>query len=271
MSENATPVIIQAETLERLLGADDVIVADLSNAAAYALEHIPGAVNVDGSLITAARPPVMGLLPDEDDLATALSEAGIRPDHHVIAYDSENNLKAARFLWTLDVIGHRRFSLLDGGLAAWIEAGLPTDAGEPDIEPSEYPVQYGDRHRADKDWIRARLGNPDLVVLDARTPAEYAGADARARRAGHIPGAVNIDWSTALRGGGDLRLRPLEELRALYAAAGVTPDREVVVHCQTHQRSSHTYLVLKALGYERIRGYPGSWSDWGNDPDAPIE
>lgn len=271
MSENPPPVIIQAEAVERLLGAGDVIIADLSNGPAYAMEHIPGAVNVDNSLLTASRPPVMGLLPDPDDLATALSEAGIRPDHHVIAYDSENNLKAARFLWTLDVIGHRRFSLLDGGLAAWVAAGLPTDTGEPDIEPADYPVHYGDAHRADKAWIRARLGDPDVVILDARTPAEHAGADVRAQRAGHIPGAINIDWSTVLRGGGDMRLRPLEELRALYAGAGITPGREVVVHCQTHQRSSHTYLVLRALGHERIRGYPGSWSDWGNDPDTPIE
>jgi thiosulfate/3-mercaptopyruvate sulfurtransferase len=132
-------------------------------------------------------------------------------------------------------------------------------------------VQYSDEHVADKKYILGRLGAPDLVILDARTPGEHNGSDRRALRAGHIPGAVNIDWSRALRGNGDLRLLDTERLRALYEAHGITPDKEVIVHCQTHQRSSHSYFALKSLGFPRIKGYPGSWSDWGNDPDTPIE
>jgi thiosulfate/3-mercaptopyruvate sulfurtransferase len=109
------------------------------------------------------------------------------------------------------------------------------------------------------------------VILDVRTAAEFSGADKRAQRAGHIPGAVNVDWSQALVGGGDLRLRPADQLHTLYAAAGVTPDKEVILHCQSHQRSAHSYVVLKSLGYPRLRGYPGSWSEWGNTTDTPVE
>jgi thiosulfate/3-mercaptopyruvate sulfurtransferase len=267
----AVPVILQAEALQRLLGQPDVIVVDLSGEAAYERQHIPGAVNVDATLLGSSRPPVMGLLPAEDVLSRLLSGAGITPSSHVVAYDSENGLKASRFLWTLDVIGHERFSLLDGGLAAWLDAGFAVDDEIPRPADSDYPVRYGDSRTTDKDYIRSHLDDAGVVVLDARTPAEYRGMDRRALRAGHIPGAVNVDWSLALCGGGDLRLRPADELRALYAGAGVTPDREVIVHCHTHQRSSHTYLVLKSLGYPRVKGYPGSWSDWGNDPDMPIE
>jgi thiosulfate/3-mercaptopyruvate sulfurtransferase len=270
MSQSAPPVI-QAEELNARLDTPELIIVDLSGDVAYEREHIPGAVNIDAASVIASRPPVMGLLPPAQALATVLSEAGIRPESWVVVYDSENGLKAARFAWTLDAIGHQRVSLLDGGLGAWLDAGLPTDGEVVEPQPSVYEVQYRDEHIADKDYIRRRLGDPDLVIVDARTPAEYSGMDRRAQRAGHIPGAVNIDWSRALRGNGDLRLLDADQLRALYESHGVTPDKEVIVHCQTHQRSSHSYFALKSLGFQRIRGYPGSWSDWGNDPETPIE
>jgi thiosulfate/3-mercaptopyruvate sulfurtransferase len=270
MSQSVPPVI-QAEELNARLDSPDLVIVDLSGDVGYEREHIPGAVNIDIAAVVASRPPVMGLLPSAQALGAVLSAAGIRPDSWVVAYDSENGLKAARFAWTLDAIGHARVSLLDGGLGAWLDAGLPTDDEVVEPSPSSYEVQYSDEHVADKKYILGRLGAPDLVILDARTPGEHNGSDRRALRAGHIPGAVNIDWSRALRGNGDLRLLDTERLRALYEAHGITPDKEVIVHCQTHQRSSHSYFALKSLGFPRIKGYPGSWSDWGNDPDTPIE
>lgn len=267
-----TPLILQPAELAQLLDADDVVIVDLSNAAAHARQHIPGAVNVDAALITASRPPVVGLLPPAENLARVLAAAGISPQSHVVAYDGENGLKASRFLWTLDVIGHARFSLLDGGLQAWLNAQLPVESGpSPAVETGVYPVSYRPEHQTDMNYIRMHLGDPAVAILDARTPAEFAGTDKRAQRAGHIPGAINVDWSQALAGGGDMRLRPDDQLRTLYAAAGITPDKEIILHCHTHQRSAHSYIVLKSLGYTRIKGYPGSWSEWGNNPDTPIE
>jgi thiosulfate/3-mercaptopyruvate sulfurtransferase len=266
------PLLLQPAELAQQLDTADLVVIDLSSAAAYARQHIPGAVNVDYAQVTASRPPVMGLLPDAAAFGRLLGSAGITPQSHVVAYDGENGLKASRFLWTLDVIGHARFSLLDGGLQAWLNAKLPVESGTAPATPAApYPVGYRPEHQADKAYIQAHLNDPSIAVLDVRTPAEYAGTDKRAQRAGHIPGAVNVDWSQALVGGGDMRLRPAEQLRALYAAAGVTPDKEVILHCQTHQRSAHSYIVLKSLGYTRLKGYPGSWSEWGNDPGTPIE
>jgi thiosulfate/3-mercaptopyruvate sulfurtransferase len=268
---NATPAVIEPKALDALLGSPDLLVVDLSQEAAYELQHIPGAVHIDAARLGSSRPPVMGLLPPEEAFKETLSGAGITPDSYVVAYDNENGLKASRFLWLLDVVGHRRSALLNGGLAAWMNEGFPLDDTAVTPTPGDYPVSYGAEHSADKRYILAHLEDPHVVVLDARTPAEYSGADRRALRAGHIPGAVNIDWSRAIVGGGDFRLKPADELRAMYSAAGVTPDKEVIVHCQTHQRSSHTYVVLKSLGYRKIKGYPGSWSDWGNDPELPVE
>ena len=271
MNQAKIPLILDADDVANLLGGDGIVIVDLSNEAIYESGHIPGAVHIDAADLFAARPPVMGLLPPEAAISDLLSAAGIRPDHHVIAYDGENTLKACRFLWTLDVIGHRGFSLLNGGLNAWVDAGHPLEDEPAEVTPGDYPVSYDASRIADRDYILAHLENPDVIVLDARTELEYNGVDRRAARGGHIPGARNLDWARTIIGGGDLRFRPVDEVRALYFHENVTSDKEVIVHCQTHMRSCHSFILLKALGFERIRGYPGSWSDWGNDPALPVE
>ena len=123
---------------------------------------------------------------------------------------------------------------------------------------------------ADKGYILTSLNDPDIVILDVRTPAEFSGQDLRAARGGHIPGAVNMDWTLAIDRDRNLRLKPEHELHKMLRERGVTADKEVVTYCQTHHRSAHTYIVLKSLGFSRIRGYDGSWSEWGNDPMMPI-
>jgi len=115
------------------------------------------------------------------------------------------------------------------------------------------------------------LHDPNVVFVDTRTLAEYRGETRRAERAGHIPGAVNFDWVNAIDQTRSLRLKPAQELKQVLSQMGVTPDKEVIAYCQTHHRSAHTYIVLKSLGYPRVRGYPGSWSEWGNSPETPIE
>ncbi len=271
MTLQRIPLILDVDDVVPLLDTDGIVIVDLSSEAVYESGHLPGAVRIEAAELSASKPPVSGLLPPEAAIGKVLSEAGIRPGDHIIAYDGENSLKACRFLWTLDVIGHRGFSLLNGGLNAWLNAGHGLDDALPNITPSSYPVRYGTEHVADKQYILEHLKNPDVVVLDTRSALEYSGVDRRAQRAGHIPGARNIDWSSTVIGGGDFRFRPVDEVRALYAHEGVVSDKEIILHCQTHMRSTHSYILLKALGFTRLKGYPGSWSDWGNDPETPIE
>lgn len=271
MNRQRIPLILDVDDVVPLLDTDGIVIVDLSSEAVYESGHLPGAIRIDAAELSASKPPVSGLLPPESAIGRLLSEAGIRPDDHVIAYDGENSLKACRFLWLLDVIGHRGFSLLNGGLNAWLDAGHGLDDALPNIRPSRYQASYGTEHVADKRYILEHLKDPAVVVVDTRSALEYSGVDRRALRGGHIPGARNIDWAQTVIGGGDYRFRPVDEVRALYAHEGVSSENEVIVHCHTHMRSAHSYILLKALGFTRIKGYPGSWSDWGNDPEAPIE
>ena len=271
MTHPDLPLIVEPAVLAPHLGHPDLRIVDLSARPVHHGQHVPGAVHLDYRCLLAPRPPALGLMPDDAYLEAMLSSLGVRPDSLVVAYDEEANAKAARFLWTLDVIGHRRFSLLDGGLAAWLTEGQPTESREAVPSPETYRVGERTQAAADKADILARLGDPGTVILDARSPAEFSGLDCRAARGGHIPGAVNFDWTLAIDRQRALRIRSQEELRPLLESIGVTPDKEVIAHCQTHHRSAHTYIVLKALGYPHVRGYAGSWSEWGNDPSLPVE
>lgn len=265
------PLIVEPDALEAALGAPDLLIVDLNEPAVYAQGHVPGAVNLPYSSLIGPQPPAMGKIAGAEQLSRAFSAVGMTAQSHVVAYDSEGNGRASRLLWTLDVVGHPRASLLNGGFRAWAGEGHKVETGPVTPKPSDYRVAIGGEAIAGKEHILAHLKDPKVVVLDARSPAEYAGEDIRAARGGHIPGAVNLDWTLTMDRARSLRIKPEGELRAMLDKLGVTPDKEVITHCQTHHRSAHSYVVLKSLGFRKIRGYDGSWSEWGNDPALPIE
>jgi len=265
------PLLVETETLEESLGSDKLLIVDLSKAATYQKLHIPGAVHLDYAQIVASRKPVMGLLPDDATLQAVFSAIGIGRDTQVVAYDDEGGGCAARLLWTLEVAGHAHCSLLNGGLHAWANEGHPCDDAPVAPTPAVFQLAHNDAPCASSAYIRERLERTDTQLLDVRSPEEFNGTKRYAEHAGHIPGAVNLEWTLAMDQGRNLRFRQDEELNEMLTAAGVTRDKEIITYCQSHHRSAHTYIVLRHLGFPRVKGYPGSWSDWGNAADLPVE
>jgi thiosulfate/3-mercaptopyruvate sulfurtransferase len=271
MSNPSLPFIVEGAELAERLGPD-IIVADLSEYGAFTEAHIPGAVHLPYAAITASNPPVQGLMPSDRRLSEVFSAIGLTPERHVVAVDENGAAKAGRLIFTLHALGHGAVSLLNGGMGAWLADNLPTESGEGrQGEKSTYNAQLRPDNIADRDYILKHLSTPGFKVLDVRTPSEFNGRDARSERGGHIPGARQLEFSELLDRDNHMRLKPRDQIKAMLDERGITPKDEVVVHCQSHARSAHTYAALKALGYERVRGYPGAWSDWGNDPDTPIE
>ena len=264
------PLLIEAEMLMDTMGSEDLLIIDMSKADTHRKLHLPGAVFLDYATIVAVNRPAMGLLPDDETLQGALSSVGISANTHVVAYDDEGGGRAARLLWTLEAVGHQHTSLLNGGLHAWTNEGHPCEETPVTPIPSVFQVVHNDTPCASREYILERLDAAETRLLDVRSPDEYNGTRKYAARAGHIPGAVNLEWTHAMDQQHNLRFRPDDELRQMLSAIGITPDKEIITYCQTHHRSAHTYIVLKHLGFPQVKGYAGSWSDWGNDPDLPI-
>jgi thiosulfate/3-mercaptopyruvate sulfurtransferase len=242
----------------------------------YRSGHIPGAVYVDMER-DLSRPggPGRHPFPAPEDFARVLGRIGVGPDTHVVVYDDATGSVAARLWFMLRVHGHSRASILDGGYAAWVNAGLPVTRDEPRIEPlPPRPLRVDASRLVDRAHVaevlarRHDAGARRALVTDARAPERYRGeVEPVDKRAGHIPGAVNAPFSGNLKDG---RFRPPEELRAIYERLGAGRASEVIASCGSGVTACHTLLALELAGVPDTKLYVGSWSDWSSQPDAPI-
>lgn len=274
MNQSSLPLIIEPEAANNLTGKENILFVDLGQPDTYVQQHVPGAVYLDYNWIVTSDKPRMGLLPDIERLTRILNSYGISEQTHVIAYDDEGGGRACRFLWTLQCIGHQHLSLLNGGLQAWAAEGYPLEQALnfPQLANQVHrDIRYRPEPIADKPFILEHLDDDSTIILDTRSPQEYNGLKVFAARGGHMPGAVNYDWINAMDRRNNLKLKAPEVLKAELEKLGITPDKSIICHCQSHHRSSHTCIMLNALGFEQVKGYPGSWSEWGNDPTTPIE
>lgn len=255
------------------LNNPNLVVIDLGDEHRYSQQHIPGAYPLPFEALVSSRPPVSGLMPDPALVSELLAARGAGKDSEIIAYDDAGGGKSGRLVFTLHAMGFTHCSILDGGWNAWLAAGLATDNGKPEANTAEQVVspEYIGDNLADRDWILQHLNDDGVALLDTRSLGEFTGESIRAARGGHIPGAAHYEWTDAMDVAHQHALRPTNELLSELEQRGITRDKEVVVYCQTHHRSAHTYALLKHLGFDKVRGYPGAWSDWGNQPDTPVE
>lgn len=271
MSQKTPSLLIEPNELAAELGKPNLLIIDLSPADTHRAYHIPGAIHLEYDKLT-PPPCTPGELTEDAAIQKALNSVGLTNKHHVIAYDNSDNGKACRLLWTLDLIGHKHYSLLDGGLNAWLDERHPVETGETTAPTSNTPLSCSsDSPKVDLLYVLQHLNSKEVTLIDARTPDEYNGKDLRSKRGGHIPGAINLDHRSLLDPEHSYRLRPQNELKEIVNAAGIKPKNELIVYCQTHRRSALVYFVLKHLGYENVKAYAGSWAEWGNNLDTPVE
>ncbi len=264
------PLMIEPEQLAEVLNHPDLLILDLSQPQSYRHGHVPGAVFLPFQQLMGGQAPAPGLLPSADHLSELFSALGLKENSFVVAYDDEGGGWAGRLIWTLDMMGHQHYACINGGIHGWRDAGLPEDTDLVQPAPSPYQAQIVGRASVTKDWLLEHLNDDDLVIWDARSPQEYEGIRVNAARGGHIPGAVNYEWTRAMDPLRSLRLRDLNQIREELSQLGISPEKQIVTHCQTHHRSGFTYLLGKVLGFPSIKAYPGSWSEWGNAEDTPI-
>jgi thiosulfate/3-mercaptopyruvate sulfurtransferase len=274
----AKPVLVTTDWLADHLGDEGLAVAEVDeNPDLYDEGHVPGAIKLHWR--DDLEDPVERDLVEKDEFERLMAERGISNETTLVLYGDRNNWFAAYAYWYMKIYGHKDARILDGGRQKWIDEGRELTTDVPSPSPATYQAQERDEPiRTYRDAVRETIGDSAKALVDVRSPQEFAGEliappgyeQEGAQRAGHIPTAESIPWAQAV--GDDGTFKTADDLRALYAGKGITPDKEVTAYCRIGERSAHTWFVLRELlGYENVRNYDGSWTEWGNLVDVPIE
>jgi thiosulfate/3-mercaptopyruvate sulfurtransferase len=278
MADYANDVLVETDWVEEHLEDPSIRIVEVDeNPALYADAHIPGAIGFDWKKDLQDQTKRVFLGPEA--FGELFGSRGISNDHTIVLYGDRNNWFAAYTFWYLRYYGHDNVKLVNGPREKWISEGRPTTSDVPRHEPATFTAQPGDDAiRAKRDEVLGALGS-DTRLVDVRSPQEFSGEliamagyeQEGAQRAGHIPGAASVPWAQAVREDGTFKSR--EELQELYAGKGVLTDSDpVIAYCRIGERSAHTWFVLhELLGKDDVKNYDGSWTEWGNLVDVPIE
>lgn len=271
-------LLVSSEWLAEHLQRPEVRVVDVrwrpdgSGRSLHQVGHIPGAVYLDWAteLVDVEDEAGLFLLAGPDQVSTALARAGIGDGTSVVLYDDTASLFAARVWWSLRVYGFESARILDGGYRAWVGEDRPVSNALPSPAPAQFTARAQLRMRLTTADVRGLLGSPDVILLDARAPAEYRGQQGNTRRLGHIPGAVNVPVAAMSQPGGQ-HFRDGDELRSMLARANVGRGRRLVCYDGSGIAAAKLAFVLTLLGHDDVAVYDGGWADWGNRLDLPVD
>lgn len=257
-------MLISTTKLNSILGNSNILIIDTRSFSEYSEGHIPGSVNLDLFAFHWIDTTKEGIQNFNKQAEMIFSFVGISSEKRVVFYDNVSGMLAARGVWMLEYFSHTDVSILDGGMKKWQEENLQIQTKPNPFQPSKFSGKINPEIISSYQYI---LDNIDtLKIIDVRSDQEYDGTVVRAAQVGHIPGSVNIDWNLNITDDGTFKSD--DELSKLYQ---ISKDSEIVTYCQGAYRAANTFLVLKKLGFANVRVYLGSWGEWGNKLDLPVE
>jgi thiosulfate/3-mercaptopyruvate sulfurtransferase len=272
--------LVSPERAKEIIEKDkNIVVFDVRKTAEYMLGHIPGAVDIWRTDISADdnEYPFGGMRASGEKIKNVLGNYGVDSKTHILIYDAKADYDAARLWWVLDMYGHKKISLIDGGIDGWKKSGLPLEVG---FAKKKDKKVYSLNKKADYsklaqlDDVKKAIKSKNVIVIDTRADDEHLGTTTKkgAFRPGRIPSKTFIPWETAVHDEGDKTFRSVKELKDIYGKQGVTPDATIIAYCQSGVRSAHTTFVLtQLLGYKNVRNYDGSWIEWSYHKELPAD
>ncbi len=249
-----TGFVVTTDWLIQHLQHPQLLVVDVRLRESYVDGHVPNALHIELEDLTETIGGIEGMLSSPATFAERVSMLGIDHDKTVVVYDDHWGMPAARVYWSLVRYGHQRTALLNGGWDRWQAENRVVSTAVVTAPPADFTVRLVDDYAADRAWVHNNLHNPDVVFVDTRTSAEFAQ--------GHLPGAVSWDWMKGVPSHDRDTFRRAQEVLPELAELGITVDKEVVTYCRSGARSAHTFMLLRQIGFRRVRNYDGSWLEW---------